>query len=121
MANVASARFSLGSVFGTVATAANAVSSTFEAATVGVSMLDRFVQTAKMKQEERHIVDLADFRERLIEDRSREITERQVAVNEFVGKSALHKNLYEANYTKLEKLLAAHDAKKNSATTTASP
>jgi len=109
---MANPRNMFGSLFGMVSSGATAVASTFEAGIAGVSMLDRFVQDAKQRQDERSIVDMADFRSRLLEEKSREVSDRQVQVEDFMKKSPLHATLYKANYQRFEDLLAQHDARK---------
>ncbi|MDR5839337.1 hypothetical protein [Caballeronia sp. LZ034LL] len=104
---MASARMTLGTIFGTVSDTAVAVSTTLGAVTQGVEMLDNYVKEAVYKQQQRSIAEMSSFNEKLMEELAQEDTVRQIAVQEFMGKSNKHRELYMANYNRLGRVLAA--------------
>lgn len=102
----ATARITTGSVFGVVSTAAGALSSTFQAATDSVGMLNRHIQHAAEKQSMRITLDKDTYKQDLIERKAQEEAVRKLAILEFVGQSEQHKGLYNEAYERMQQLLA---------------
>lgn len=97
----ATARMTLGSLFATVGTAANAVTSTLNTTVDAISMLDRYVSDARERQTMRSAVEKLDFTQRLAEEKATEMSERQLQVLEFCAQSADHKRMFETNYDRI--------------------
>lgn len=106
MATQATARLTLGSVFGTINSAATSVSSVFDTATKGINMANKFVTDASEKQNIRSIVDMHDFTEKLTEEKAMEETLRKKAILDFTNQSQDNKDLFEAGYNRIKELLA---------------
>ena len=109
--NTGTLRSATGSVLGVISTSATAVSSAFAAITDGISMLDNLVKSSLSQQEERIVVDNSDFSDRLLEEKSREVSLRQAQVEAFCADPMLG-GLYSKNYNKLSAVLNAHKAAK---------
>lgn len=102
----ATARMTLGSVFATVGTAANAVTSVLDTGVAGIAMLDTYVKDMSTRQAARSKADMDDFIFSLVEEKAQERTERQIQVQEFCAKSEDHQRFYAANYNRLMSILA---------------
>lgn len=109
---MSTARMTFGTVLGTVSTSAVAISTIIGTGVKGINMLEKFVDDAADKQIERSLLDMESFRVRLLEEVSQEDTERGIKLEEFMAKSASHRELYELNYKRLEAVLAAGRDKK---------
>lgn len=101
----ANSRMTLGAVLGTVTTAANTLSSTFDAANKGIGMLNTFVSDAADNQRLRSIANKERFTEQLIEDMAMEDTVRALKIDDFVSQSTQHKSHFEERYSVYESLL----------------
>jgi hypothetical protein len=101
------ARASLGTVFGAVGTAANAVSSVLQTTVASVAMLDKFVSDAAERQRERAVADMAIFRNTLLSEKSQELAEHRKHVLEYCRQSTEHEQLYQAAYTELGAVMAS--------------
>lgn len=113
----ATARMSLGSVFGLIATTANAVSSMVNTAADSVSMLDNYVQKAKAQQVIEIDADLADYEAQVIEIKAQEASERQSQIEEFCARSPRHAQLYTSNHERLTAALAKAKADREARST----
>ena len=102
---MASAKLTLGSIFGTINDTANAVSSLVNTTTRGIGMLDAFVTKAANEQRKQHIADDAKFEETLLREFAQEQAEADLKVVEFCKKSADHERLYQKSYDRLNSLL----------------
>ena len=103
----AQARMTTGSILSTVSTAAGAITSVLDTGVSGINMLDNYVKNRVEDQRLRAIADRKDFIFRLAEEKSAEISERQLSIDAFCNKSARHAELYNSNYTDLLALLTA--------------
>jgi hypothetical protein len=108
-----SARQTVGTVFGTINTAAETVSTVLNTATKSVGMLDRFVSDASEKQIIRSVVDMDDFERMLLEEKSAEQAGRTVQVATFKALSTEHERLYDENHARISALLAARKPQDN--------
>jgi hypothetical protein len=92
---IATARTTLGSLFGVVATSANTVTSVLDAAQQGVGMAAAYVEKAASEQRERHALDKVDFTTNLIQERSQMAAARKVEVAKFRSQSKEHAAYYD--------------------------
>lgn len=106
MASTASARLTVGALFGAVTTAANSVTALLDVTTDGVGMISTFVGDAATKQSLRSLVDMHGFEAALQEEKAQEMSVRQMDILKFVNQSADHKVFYETNYNNIGKILA---------------
>lgn len=106
MAQTATARLTLGSVLGTVESAATSISSVFDTATKGINMANKYVSDASKKQNIRSIVDMHDFQNKLAEEKAMEETLRKKTILEFTNQSEENKNLFENAFNRINELLA---------------
>ncbi len=112
----ATARMTLGSVLGTVGTAAVAVSSIFDTTTKGVGMLENYVDAALEEQRDRIAADSVDRIQRIGEEKATEMALRQLQVLKFCAQTPEHKTLFTTNYDKvMEAINARHVDEKTAA------
>lgn len=104
MAN-ASARLTIGALFGAVTTAANSVTSLLDVTTQGVGMVSTFVGDAATKQSIRSVVDMHGFEAALQEEKAQEMSARQLEIIKFVNISEDHQTLYKKNYDAIGSIL----------------
>lgn len=109
MAN-ASARLTVGALLGAVTTAANTITTSLDTITDGVGMINTFVNDAATKQSIRSVVDMEGFESALQEEKSQEMTARQLSVLQFCNQSPDHARLYQANYDRIGQILTARRA-----------
>lgn len=102
----ASARGAVSSVFGTITSTAQAVTSLFDTANESVGMAAAYVETAAKKQRDSHKVDLHTSRKVLMERVAMEEAERRVDIQKFRSTSTEHDKLFVEAYTDLEALFA---------------
>lgn len=98
--SVATTRLTIGSVLGTINTAANTVSSTLDAAGSAIGMLNATVNKAAKEQRIRHAVDVNEFKSRLVVEVSMERAQRERAMLEFCSDSQ-NKALFEKAFNEL--------------------
>lgn len=104
---VASARMTLGTVLGTLSTAANTVTNVLDAASASIGMANAYVNNAANQQKKRILKDSSTFDERLIEEHGQETALRQVEIMKFCGQSAQHAKFYNDAAEKMREILAA--------------
>lgn len=100
----ANARMTLGAALGTVTTAANTLSATFDAANKGIGMINTFVSDAAENQRLRSIANKERFTEQLIEDFAMEDALRAIKIDDFCA-DADKKRHFEERYYVYEALL----------------
>lgn len=100
-----STRLTFGAVLGSVQSAATTVTTTLDAATGAVGMLNAFVVKAADEQRIRHVADKEDFIENLIMERSEQRATAYLKAEKFIDKSAAHAKHYESAYKAFESLL----------------
>lgn len=81
--STSTARLTIGSLLGTVNTAAITVSSTLDAAGAAVGMLNATVSKAAKEQAIRHKVDVNEFKSRLVMEVSMQRAQRERQVLDF--------------------------------------
>jgi hypothetical protein len=113
-------RLSFGAVLGTVQAAATAVTSTLDAVTGGVGMLNSFVVKAADEQRIRHIADKEDFIENLVLERTEQRATSAIKMEKFAAKSPDHAKHAKAAYEIYTNLLRSpEELEKRKATSTA--
>lgn len=100
-----STRLTFGAVLGSVQSAATTVTTTLDAATGAVGMLNAFVVKAADEQRVRHVADKEDFVENLIQERAEQRAVSALKAEKFMSKSADHARHYESAYKAFESLL----------------
>lgn len=108
---MSTSRATLAAAFGTLTTAANTVTSTFDAINDGIGMLNSTVKDARSKQSQRQLASQASFTDQLIRDMSRQEAEADLKELEFINKSADHKAAYEKHFERYSVLLKPTVAK----------
>jgi hydroxylamine reductase (hybrid-cluster protein) len=102
----ATARMTVGSIFGMVGTAANTVTGTLDAVADTINMAGAFVTKAANEQRKRHIVDSLEFDNRLADEHAQEITTRAIETVKFRTQSADHDAFYAAAHKRVLEALA---------------
>jgi hypothetical protein len=97
-------RQATGSVLGMITETAEALSSTVNTITSGAHMMNDFVQSHRTKQQDRILVDLADYRLHLIEEKSQENAQRQEELLTWMKDNQQRKDLYTEHFERLSKL-----------------
>jgi hypothetical protein len=107
MANpiVANTGTAIGSLLGTIGTLSNAISSTISTGVRGVEMLDTYVSNASNRQQTAAKIDMEDYIERLLEEKSIEVSQRQLQVDKFTNQSTRNQELYAKNYDRFAALV----------------
>lgn len=98
-------RMSVSAVLGSIQSAATTVTTTLDAATGAVGMLNAFVVKAADEQRVRHIADKEDFIENLVMERAEQRATAYLKAEKFVSKSAAHAKHYKSAYETFSKLL----------------
>lgn len=98
-------RMSIGALLGTVQSAATTVTSTLDAATGAVGMLNAYVTKAADEQRIRHIIDKEDFIENLIIERTEMAATAALKLEKFISKSPDHAKHAKSAYEKYSKLV----------------
>ncbi len=111
---MATARMTFGSLFGMVTNTANAVGDLAGTLGDGVGMLNKFVASASIDQNERHIVHRTNYREQLILDTSISMAKAQDEALAFVNESPTKAKLFENAQAKLIAAFNAADSTKQS-------
>ena len=102
---MSTARLTLGSVLSTVNTTATTVTSTLDAASKAVGMLNAYVENAASHQKARIAIDNEDFIESLVREKAQERTESTLRVQKYIGQSPEHAKAYQEAYETYSKLL----------------
>ena len=101
----------IGSTLNAIATAANAVSSTFSVATKSIGMLDAVVTKAADQQQARILADAETFDQRLAHEVAFDISNMELAASQFLAKNPQLASTYTTHYesflTKLQSRKAA--------------
>ena len=103
----ATARMTVGSVFGAVSTAAGAVGSAFNTTAKGVIALDNYMDKVLTQQKYRSAVDLADFKTRIADEKAMEETQRRKQILEFTAQSQENADLFKTAHDRYMAVLDA--------------
>lgn len=87
---MSTARLTLGSILSTVNTTANTVTSTLDAVSSGIGMLNAYIDNAAAHQKARIAVDNEDFIESLVREKAQERTESTLRVQKYINQSQEH-------------------------------
>jgi len=101
---MATARLTLGTVLGTVVSAAETVTTTLEAVNNSVGMANAYVTKARMEQRGRHLNDAKLFTRQLVIEGSEMLSEMNLHVVAYCKKSPEHKKLFEQAYEEFAEL-----------------
>lgn len=93
-------RMTLGSVLGTITSAASTVTSVLDTATTAVGMATAFVDKAANEQRIRYAVDKEAAKERIIEEAGIETLTRAERLKDIAAKSDWHKEQLQKALTK---------------------
>ena len=102
---MSTARLTLGSILSTVNTTANTVTSTLDAVSSGIGMLNAYIDNAASHQKARIAVDNEDFIESLVREKAQERTESTLRVQKYINQSQEHAKAYQAACETYSKLL----------------
>ena len=103
---MATARLTMGAVFGTVASTAATVTGLLDSINAGAGMLNDYVTNAAEAQRMNIKADNAILKKVIIERISMEQMERRITINKTTSKSALHAELYQEAYDEFKDLFA---------------
>jgi hypothetical protein len=84
-----------GAVLDTVTQAANTVTDIVKTAGSGVTIVNRFVESAATDQKDRQLIHRKTFRDRLLQESRMEVARRNLEVLAFVSESDDYKLLYQ--------------------------
>lgn len=101
---MATARLTIGSLLGTVTTAAETVTSTLNVVSLSVGMANAYVAKAAHEQQHRHRNDAELFTSRLVIEGAQAETEMNLEVIKYCKKSDEHQKLFAKAYEKYAKL-----------------
>jgi hypothetical protein len=102
----ANTRMTLGALLGSITTAANTITSTFDAANKGIGMLNRTVSDASDRQNLRSKVDAHTYKTTLIREKAQEETLANLKIAEFINTSPQHELFYKDSFNTLTELLS---------------
>lgn len=108
---MATARMTLGSVFGMVTNTANALGDLAGTLGDGVGMINKFVADASIDQRDRSILHRKTFRSTILEEARMETAVREAEVVKFCDESALNKALYDKSVAYLPESIFDEAAK----------
>lgn len=92
---MATARMTLGSVFGMVTNTANALGDLAGTLGDGIGMLNKFVEDTSIDQRDRSILHRKTFRSTILEEARMETAVREAEVVKFCDESELNRKLYD--------------------------
>ena len=113
----ATARMTIGALFGTVTNAAGAVSSTIDAVSAGVGMLETFVDNAALQQRKRMAADIVDLDQRIAVEKGEQMAQREVDTLKFCSQSDFHKESFDRNYALIVAALKGYSRTASTAST----
>lgn len=95
MTTTATARLTIGAVFGSIAQTAGTVSNVLGAANSSVNMLNAYVEKAAKEQRMNYRADEKELANKIIERVSKEQVERRIELDKFCAQSDRHEKLYQ--------------------------
>lgn len=101
---MATARLTLGTILGTVNTAAGAATAALDTVANTIGMANAYVEKAAMEQRGRHLNDAKLFTRQLVIEGSEQLTEMNLHVLAYCKKSPEHKKLFEEAYEEFAEL-----------------
>lgn len=106
---MATARLTMGAVFGTIASTAATVTGLLDSVNAGAGMLNDYVNSAAVEQRKNIKADAAVLEKKIIERISKEQAERRIDINKFCAKSDLHLELYQEAYDEFKDLFSREE------------
>ena len=110
---MATTRMTFGSILGMVTNTANAVGDLAGTVGDGVSMLNKFVESASIDQRERHVVHRTSYRSQLIRDSAMDMAKGNADALAFCRESEDNKVLFTEAQSELLAAFAALDSTKS--------
>lgn len=98
-------RNTIGALFGTISTTAQAATKIVDAVSNSVDIVDDFVGSAKTKLKMENVLDLAKFEDEALCRLAVEDSDRKQKVRAYVDASATHKADFKESYARLYKVL----------------
>lgn len=111
----ATAKSTLGNIFGMVGTTATAVTDLMGAASVGVTMLDRFAHKHADNQRTQYDLEAGGFKVQLVKTMAMEAARQNEEVVRFCGESDMNQQGYDEALKFYQALLAESEAKRTRA------
>jgi hypothetical protein len=106
----ATAKTTMGNIFGMVGTTAGAVTLVVETGIEGVTMLDRFVKKHSEQQRTQYVLDASKYKIDMLKEMAIDQARREDEVLKFCAESATHKANYETNLAFFTKVLEESEA-----------
>lgn len=101
---MADARTAAGSVLGAVNETALTLTAAVTVVSGSVQMLNAFIAKERIKQADRDVIEMSDYRERLIEDAAVETTRRNGEIAKWLSADPDRKEVYEKVVAKYQDL-----------------
>ena len=102
---MSNARMTISALFATVQASASTITNTVDAINKGVNMVNKTVSDAAEKQAIRSDADTLIFKETLLEEKSKELAESSLKMEQWMNQSNDHKRHYEIAFNKLDAVL----------------
>lgn len=106
----ATAKTTLGNIFGMVGTTAGAVTSVVETGIEGIEMLDRFVKKHSDNQRTQYVLEASAYKINLLKEMALDQSRREDEVIKFCLESTEHKKNYDTNLAFFTKVLEESEA-----------
>lgn len=106
---MATARSTVGSIFGSVGKAADTITATLDAASTGIGMVNAYVNEQAESQRIRILIDKERNATRLIEEAALEEAQRADKIRSLISKSASFEADYNSSVAKFAALLNKQD------------
>ena len=106
---MATARMSIGSVFGAIGQTATTITSTLGAVNAGIGMANAAITNMATQQQVRIKLDNASFKETLLTEKAQELADSTLEAAKFRNKSDQHAQAYDTAHATLAAALGAKD------------
>lgn len=103
---MATARMSIGSIFGTIGQTANTLTTSLEAVNAGIGMANQAIQSMAIQQKVRAELGDESFEEMVLVEKSKELADVTLGAAKFRSQSEQHAQAYDAAFAKLSAVLA---------------
>ena len=104
---MATARMSIGSVFGAIGQTATTLTTSLEAVNAGIGMANQAIQSMATQQRVRAELDDGAFEEIVLNEKAQELAEATIVSAKFRNQSEAHAAAFDAAHEKLAAVLAA--------------
>ena len=106
IANTTTARATVGTLFGAIASSADSVINIIQVGNTYISKLQLAADDSYFQQKKESSINRAVFEEQLIRSKAQEEAESALRAHEFMEKSATHKVEYQASYDRFKLIIA---------------